>query len=176
MDLWVYQELICELDIDLLIETGTAAGGTALFFADLFERLDRGTVVTIDIHADETRPMHPRIRYLTGSSLSRNVLDAVKAVAAEARKVMVILDSDHRAAFKLLELSAYAPLVTPGSYLVAEDTAFDYYPAFPEYGPGPAKAVAAFLASHPDFSANRALERHFLTFAPMAFLQRTETP
>ena len=172
MDLWVYQELICALKIDLLIETGTAAGGTALFFADLFERLGTGHVVSIDIRQREGRPIHPRITYLTGSSLSRGVLDVVQQHFESASAVMAILDSDHKAPFKLLELAAYAPFVTVGSYLIAEDTAFDHYPAFPEYGPGPAKAVAAFVAAHPEFQADRKMEKHLITFAPMAFLRK----
>ena len=34
---------------------------------------------------------------------------------------MVILDSDHSADHVFEELEAWAPLVTPGCYLVAED-------------------------------------------------------
>ncbi len=32
MDMWIYQELMFALKTDLLIETGTLSGGSALFF------------------------------------------------------------------------------------------------------------------------------------------------
>src|SRR5574338_1231479 len=48
MDLWVYQELIAETKPDLLSETGTSGGGSASFFACLFDLLNHGEVLTID--------------------------------------------------------------------------------------------------------------------------------
>ena len=35
LDLWVYQEIFHEIRPDLVIETGTAAGGSALFMAHM---------------------------------------------------------------------------------------------------------------------------------------------
>jgi cephalosporin hydroxylase len=56
--------------------------------------------------------------------------------------------------------------------MIAEDTCFDAYPAFPEYGPGPAAAVKKFLAEDSDFEADRSLERHLISFVPGGFLRR----
>ena len=36
-DMWTYQELIHELDVQWVVETGTRHGGSALFFADQLE-------------------------------------------------------------------------------------------------------------------------------------------
>src|SRR3989338_4497676 len=36
-DVWVYQEIISEIKPDVIIETGTARGGSALFFAHLLD-------------------------------------------------------------------------------------------------------------------------------------------
>ena len=49
LDLWIYQEIIHELHPDLIIETGTAYGGSALYLADLCDLSGSGEVVTIDI-------------------------------------------------------------------------------------------------------------------------------
>src|SRR2546425_13032762 len=41
LDLWLYQELLVRTRPDFVIETGTFRGGTALYFATLFDQLDR---------------------------------------------------------------------------------------------------------------------------------------
>src|SRR3979490_923875 len=60
LDLWVMQETIAELKPALLIESGTNRGGSALYFAHLFDLMGQGSVVTIDVQKlhDIT---HPRI-------------------------------------------------------------------------------------------------------------------
>ena len=68
--MWVYQELIDELRPGLVVETGTYRGGSALFLADRLETSGRGEVVTIDIGVRPDLPEHPRLAYLTGSSVS----------------------------------------------------------------------------------------------------------
>src|SRR5438105_396325 len=66
-DLWLYQELICEVRPALLIETGTAFGGSALFFAHQFDQIGHGRVLSIDINkVKPDYPQHPRISYLGG--------------------------------------------------------------------------------------------------------------
>lgn len=172
MDMWVYQELIHTLDTDLLIETGTWTGGSALFFAHLFELRGRGRVITVDIQDAPDRPEHPRIEYLSGSSVDETVLARMGEASKAAESVMVILDADHKAGYKLREMRAYAGFVTPGNYLIAEDSCFDHWPAWPEFGPGPAKAVQQFVAEDGRFEIDRGQERHMITFSPMAFLKR----
>ena len=172
MDMWVYQEMMHKLQTDLLIETGTLLGGSALFFAQMFELMGRGKVLSIDIELNSDLPQHPRIEYIKGSSIAPEVLDRARAAAAEANSVMVLLDSDHKAPYKHEEMRCYADFVTQGSYLIAEDTCFDAFPAFPEYGPGPAAAVQKFMAGNSDFEIDRSLERHLITFVPGGFLRR----
>ena len=172
MDMWIYQELMFALKTDLVIETGTFAGGSALFFANVLDALGAGSVLSIDINLQARLPQHERIEYLEGSSVSPAVLETVAARCEGAESVLVILDSDHKAAYKLQELRAYAGFVTPDSYLIAEDSTFDYFPAWPEYGPGPASAVREFMNGQQDFEMDRSQERHLVTFAPAAFLRR----
>src|SRR5204863_7054471 len=83
---------------------------------------------------------HPRIEYLTGSSLDPASVARALELAAD-RRAMVVLDSAHAAEHVLAELRAYAPLVGPGCYLVVEDTNLNGRPVLPAYGPGPAEAV-----------------------------------
>ncbi len=172
MDMWMYQELITALRSDLIIETGTLHGGSALYFANLFDVMGHGKVVSIDINTPPSLPAHPRIEYIQGSSIAPEVLKRVAEYVVSSRSVTVILDSDHTAAYKLKELEAYSQFVTRGNYIVAEDSCFDHYPAWPEYGPGPAAAVEAFIGSNRNFKIDRFPELHMITFAPKAFLKR----
>lgn len=172
MDMWVYQELIHKLNTDLLIETGTHLGGSALYFAHLFDIIGNGKVITVDIQPTSDLPKHPRIEYLHGSSLDPDILETMEKQAAQANSVMVILDSDHKAGHKLKELEQYSRFVTQHNYIVAEDSCFDYYPAWPEFGPGPATAVRDFMRSNNNFEVDRSQELHLFTFAPMAFLRK----
>jgi cephalosporin hydroxylase len=138
----------------------------------MLDSLGGGRVVSVDINPQAGVPEHPRIEYLEGSSVSPSILERIQARCDDAQSVLVILDSDHKADYKLQELRAYAGFVTPGSYLIAEDTTFDYFPAWPEYGPGPWSAVREFMNGDTQFETDRGQERHLVTFAPAAFLRR----
>ena len=63
LDLWTIQEAISEVQPDLLLETGTNRGGSALFYAHLFDLMDKGRVITCDIERMPT-VSHPRITFL----------------------------------------------------------------------------------------------------------------
>lgn len=175
MDMWVYQELIHSLKVDLVIETGAYKGGSALYFAGVLEQQQRGKVISIDIELQDDLPEHPRLEFRQGSSIDPNVLSRLADDVAEASSVLVILDSDHKADYKLKEMQAYSDFVSKGGYLIAEDTCFDYYPAWPEYGPGPSTAVSQFLHQDRRFQLDRSQERHMVSFAPAGFLRRTDT-
>lgn len=171
LDCWVYQELIHELRPDLIIETGTDLGGSALFLASICDLVDHGRVVSIDLRR-AARVAHPRITFLVGDSTSAETIDQVRRAAAGADRVMVILDSDHHAAHVGRELRAYREFVSPGSYLVVEDTNVNGHPVMPEHGPGPYEAVEEFLREDPDFQVDKSREKFLMTYFPNGFLKR----
>ena len=173
LDLWIYQELIVSLRPQLVVETGTAAGGSALFLATVLDAVGAGEVLSIDVEARAGRPAHDRVTYLTGSSTAPEVLAVVAERARGKAPIMVILDSDHRRDHVLAELHAYAELVTPGSYLVVEDTNLNGHPVLSSFGPGPMEAVHEFLGDRDDFKREAGQEKFFLTFNPNGFLRRT---
>ena len=92
--------------------------------------------------------------------------------AAGAGTVLVVLDSDHSRDHVLAEPRAYAPLVTPGSYLVVEDTNINGHPVYEAFGPGPMEAVQDFLKERDDFEADRSREKFLLTFNPRGWLRK----
>ena len=172
LDLWVMQEIVHEIQPDVLVEAGTYMGGSAYYFASLFELMNHGRVVTIDIEDHPGKPSHPRITYLLGSSTSGEIVSRVKAAIHPGEKVLVDLDSAHNQAHVAKELELYSPLVTPGSYLIVEDTHFNGHPILPKFGPGPGEAVAEFLPVHPEFRADPRREKFGMTFNPGGYLQR----
>jgi len=172
LDLWIYQELIVQLRPQLVIETGTAAGGSALFLATVFDAIDCGEIVSIDSEPRPGRPTHPRVTYLTGSSTAPEILATVAVRAREKAPVMVILDSDHSRDNVLAELREYADFVTPGSYLVVEDTNLSGHPVVRSFGPGPTEAIHDFLGERSDFEPDSEQEKFFLSFNPGGYLRR----
>jgi len=174
MDLWIYQELIVNNQPDVLIETGTYTGGSALFFAQIMDLVGHGKVITVDIEKYNTFPKHPRIEYLTGSSTDPSIIGLIKNRIAGSSKTMVILDSDHHTEHKLKEMEVYGSLMYPGDYMIVEDSCFDEYPAWPEFGPGPAAAIREYFSRHADFEIDKSMEKHLISFAPKGFLRKTK--
>ena len=152
-DMWNYQEILSERNIDWVIETGSRHGGSAIFFADLLRNANRpGKVISIDLVPDlDPRVVDdPKIRFLTGDSADPKLIDQVMAeIPAERGPLFLILDSDHSAAHVKRELDAWVPRLRTGDYLVVEDTVVNGHPVRPEHGPGPLEAVRAFRAENP---------------------------
>ncbi len=174
LDLWIYQELITQNRPDVIIETGTAYGGSALFMASICELLGHGEVITIDIQSDPSRPEHPRMAYVHGSSTAADIVAEVLGRVA-GKRVMVVLDSDHTAGHVYDEMVAYSGVVGESDYLIVEDTNINGHPTYPEFGPGPMEAVARFLAESPEFEVDRRCERFLMTLNPGGFLRRVRS-
>jgi cephalosporin hydroxylase len=172
LDLWVYQEIIFEMKPDLIIETGTHSGGSALFLAHLCDILGHGKVVTIDLVERPPLPVHERITYLSGSSSDPEVVARARACGGVDDTVLVILDSDHSEQHVLKELELLSPFIKVGGYLIVEDTNINGHPTFPAFGPGPFEAVQAFIKKNQEFSVDISREKFLMTFNPSGYLKR----
>ena len=174
-DMVIMADLIHRLVPSLIIELGTFAGGSALFMADRMQANELGYVLTIDLydgkwaennyrnvqHAGKDRPYlrfrpkSPRIEYFQSNSAAPEAVAHAKKAAEDARRtypnqpIFVIVDSDHSYEHAAKELELYAPLVTVGGYLIADDTNTE----------APLRAVLDFLGKHPEFEADRDCER-----------------
>ena len=174
LDLWVYQELLVRTRPDIVVETGTWCGGSALYIATVLDQIGHGRVITVDIQAKPNRPEHPRITYVLGSSTDPAIIaDVQRSVGGD--RAMVILDSAHDAPFVYDEMVAYSPLVQAGDYLVVEDTNVNGHPTWPEFGPGPMEAAGRFLSENDEFEIDERCERFLLTMNPKGYLRRRET-
>jgi cephalosporin hydroxylase len=169
-DLWAYQEILWETRPDLIVETGTFNGGSAFYLASICELIGNGRVVTIDLEPPRPElPQHERLEYVGGLSSTDPEL---RLAIGNGERVMVILDSNHTYAHVTAELQRYAPLVSPGCYLIVEDTNLNGHPIQPRFGPGPMEAVRDFLVTHAEFEVDSRRHKHLVTFHPSGYLRR----
>jgi cephalosporin hydroxylase len=174
-DIMAMQQIFTETRPELVIETGVYLGGSALMFASLLDLLGiDGKVVAVDIDLAAVRDRvkeHPKIELHEGSSVDPEIVSRIRAEAMD-RRTMVDLDSDHRAHHVLEELRTYSPLVTPGCYLIVEDSFLGGRPVRPEAVPGPSEALDAWFGEDPPFVPDRWHERYLLTQNPRGYLRR----
>jgi len=175
LDAWVMQEIVAEVRPEVVVEIGSCEGGSTLFLAGLLDLLGGGTVLSLDIDRSKFQARHPRIVEITGDSGSP-AIQAEVARHCAGKRTLVIHDGDHRKEAVLVDLEAYAPLVSPGSYLVVEDGIIDQFEHGDGIGtgePGPLEATQEFLAHHPEFTVDGDRERYLLTYNPRGYLRRT---
>jgi cephalosporin hydroxylase len=185
------QEVIWSVQPDVIIETGVAHGGSLIFYASLCKAMERGRIIGIDIEirphnraAIEAHPLQPYITLIEGSSTAPETVAAVKALVKPGETVLVLLDSNHSKAHVEAELAAYAPLVTPGSYIVATDGIMAQVAGGPRTQPdwvwnNPRDAARAFAARNPAFVIeqpafpfNEGVVTEQVTYWPDGYLKR----
>ena len=163
-DMLRMQEVIYRLQPDVIVETGVAHGGSLIFYASLCKAMDKGRVVGIDIEirppnrqAIASHALSPLVTLIEGSSTAPEVVRQVRGLIKPGETALVILDSNHTYAHVAAELEAYAPVVTPGSYIVATDGIMLDLADVPRGLPGwesdnPSAAAREFAQRHPEFA------------------------
>ncbi len=176
LDAWVTQELIVRVKPDVIVETGTWKGGSAPYWALVLEQVKpEGRVITIDVEdrTAEARKLavwQRRVDFLLGSSTAPEIVAEVKR-RTKGKRVLVILDSLHTYEHVLAELRLYAPLVSPGSYLIVQDTGL-WRPVENPDRPWASHAVKEFLAENDAFEIDASRERYMITNNPDGYLRR----
>ncbi|MDH4173810.1 MAG: cephalosporin hydroxylase family protein [Betaproteobacteria bacterium] len=183
-DIVAMQELIWRTRPDFIVECGFAHGGSAVLYASILELLGKGQVIGVDVEVRSynraailAHPLAHRIRIVEASSIEQRTREAIGRAVSGAAQVMVILDSNHSRGHVAAELELYHSLVTPGSYLVAMDGAQAHVWDTPRgkaewREDNPLPAMAAFLASHPEFETDPYWTRAHVTSSPGGYLRR----
>ena len=185
------KEVIFKVKPDIIIETGVAHGGSLVFYASLCRAMSKGRVIGIDIeirsHNRKAIEEHDLFAYITlieGSSIDSSVVSQVKALIKGNETVLVLLDSCHTKDHVLNELNAYAPLVTPESYIVVTDGIMQQMVGAPRTKDdwiwnNPKEAIAEFRKTHPNFSVeepqflfNEGMIHQRVTYWPSGFVKR----
>ncbi len=190
-DMIRYQEAVVALKPDVIIETGVAHGGSAIYSASLCRLLGKGRVIAVDIEIKphnrariEQHALSDLITLIVGSSTAPEVVEQVKGLIKPGETVLVVLDSDHSYKHVADELAAYAPMVTAGSYIVATDGIMRDLEDAPRGKPGwatdnPANAAIDYAANNPGWVIeepawpfNESMLSGNITHWPMAWLRR----
>ncbi|MDD2901688.1 MAG: CmcI family methyltransferase [Syntrophales bacterium] len=191
-DMFRVQEVIYRVKPDVIIETGIAHGGSLIFYAGLCKMMGRGRIIGIDIeirpHNRKAIEEHELFEYITlieGSSIDEKVVSKVKSLVKPQEKVFVMLDSNHSKQHVLAELTAYADLVSIGSYIVASDGIMANLVGAPRSSPdwssnNPQAAALEFIRQRREFEMEQPPwlfnESHLtenVTYWPDAWLRRT---
>jgi cephalosporin hydroxylase len=117
LDFWVYQELICAVQVDVIVEIGNYCGGSLLALAHLCDARGFGRVIGVDIcQRDISRAVraHPRISLVEGDAVA--CASEVEQSLRPDERVLVIEDSSHEYENTLAVLRRYAAFVSIGSY------------------------------------------------------------
>lgn len=189
-DIVATQEIIWKTQPDVIVETGVARGGSVMLYASMLSLLGRGgKVIGVDIDVREhnrdtieNHPMSPLITLVEGSSIASDTIDRVRSLVPAGSKTMVVLDSNHSRDHVLAELELYAPLVTPGQYLIVADTLLgeltpDQTPkqrAEVWYaGNEPLSALKDYLARHDEFEQDPEINgKMILSSSPGGYVRR----
>jgi cephalosporin hydroxylase len=199
-DMWIMQEIITEIRPDFIIETGTFAGGSAVYYATILKQVNnKGKVITVDIDPKprmvninklkkEDDVLYNRVQeisdndieFITSNSVDPALIERLKE-QTKNKKVLITLDSCHSYEHVLNELILYSQLVSPGSYLIVQDTFLDdkdewieKYAKCPGWKikKGPMEAAKEFLEKNRDFKVDKSRERFLFTFYPSGYLKK----
>jgi cephalosporin hydroxylase len=172
LDLWIYQEILCETQPDVIVEIGNFDGGSTLALAHLCDHIGKGRVIGLDLcHSRIAAPVrsHPRIELIEGDACAS--FEQVAAGITAKEQVLIIEDSSHTYENTLAVLETYSDLVKAGGYFIVEDGichhGLDVGPS-----PGPYEAVDTFVQANSQFVIDRSREGFVITWNPKGYLRR----
>ena len=186
-DLIIFQEIVYKTQPDLIIETGVARGGSIIFWASI-QKLCGITGKVLGVDVDIRQHARSAINYsnfkdeidlIEGSSIEDKVVDQVKKIVSQHKRIMVVLDSNHTHEHVLSELEIYSKFVTKDCFLLVLDTVIDDLKVDPmrPWGPGssPKSAVKEFmLKTSGDFINEQSYEnRALLSVAPNGYWRKS---
>lgn len=190
-DIVVLQELFWSYRPQRVVETGVARGGSMLLDASLMRLCgEQPAVLGIDLqifeHTHVALASHDSaegVSLLEADSTSQAAVTTARHFLGDAKRAVLILDSNHTHDHVLAELRVLAPLLPAGAFVLVADTLVEelpagYYQNRPwDAGNNPATAVAAFLKEHEDFQlASEWCRRALVTEFRDGILRRAESP
>jgi cephalosporin hydroxylase len=190
-DLRTYEHLLWLQRADTVIEIGTQAGGSALWFRDRLRTLasyhritQEPRVISVDLDQARAREELHRADPEYASQIvlvegdvrdSATIETARAAIGTSERSCFIVEDSAHTYSTTRASLEAFADLVRIGGFFVVEDGCVDLEPLRidDDWPRGVLPAVRDWLASEQGrgFTCRRELELYGVSCHPQGFLQ-----
>lgn len=146
-DIALYPLLLDEMRPRTLIEIGSHAGGSALWFADTATALG----IALEVHSvDLVRPEGvnaAQVTFHAGDARNLGATFSTGFLATLPRPWLVVEDADHRYETTLAVLRFFDPWLGHGDYVVVEDGILSDMRVAEDYAGGPARAIGEFLAA-----------------------------
>jgi len=190
-DLRTYEHLLWADGPDTVIEIGTSAGGSALWFRDRlrtfshYGRLRRDPrVISVDASHESARQhlasadpeWEKSIALVEGDVRDAATIDAVAALVGDGARCFVVEDSAHEYDTTLAALAGFARFVPPQGFFVVEDGCVDVAALrlTEDWPHGVLPAVHDWLETSEGrrFRVRRDLELYGISCHPEGFLQR----
>jgi cephalosporin hydroxylase len=156
MDMWTYQAIINKTKPQCIVSTGIYYGGMLMYLwslSQLVQGCKNMKIIGIDI---DIKPMalqlanDAQIIIIQGNSVDPDIISRIDKIRGDL-PTMVILDSDHGKSHVLKEIQLYNHMVTPGQYMIVEDTDLNGHPVYPLYGYGPYEALEEFQKTNNEY-------------------------
>ena len=178
---------------DLLIELGTAGGGSAVYYATIMTAYNKNAhVITIDpmrkklwnwrqVHKVCKHCIDPKETPIWKSSTIEfyheppaKVVNIIHRKISEwqSNVVMVIEDSNHHTESVLNNLGNFSQFVTPGSYFIVQDIKMLRLMQSKKISPSLAINMFLNTTAGASFEIDRTFEYYFYTQHPKGFLKR----
>jgi cephalosporin hydroxylase len=141
-DLALYSMLLERARPATLIEIGTNAGGSALWFADQRSGM---RVLSVDLAPPEG-VSHPSVRFLRGDAHRLGDVLTPDVMQSISRPLLVVEDSSHFARTTAAVLDFFDDWLQPGEHIVIEDGILTDMRVAEAYDGGPLRAIQEFLA------------------------------
>lgn len=141
-DLALYALLLERTQPATLVEIGTHAGGSALWFADQRPGMH---VLSIDLHTPDG-VSHPSVDFVRGDAQRLGDVLTPATMQSLARPLLVVEDSNHLAGTTFAVLEFFDRWLQPGEYIVIEDGILTAMRAGEAYDGGPLRAIHEFLS------------------------------
>jgi len=172
-DYVTYQMIINEIKPNLIIEIGTFHGGSALYMADILDKIGKGEIHTIDVVDvvyDENVINNNRIKRFFGGYENYDLNNVLGY-----DKILIIDDGSHTSGDVRNAFLKFNHLVSENSYYIIEDGILSELGYDLDYDGGPLKVINEIMKENNQFIIDRKWCDFFggnSTFNPQGYLKK----